>query len=41
MGKGDRAMKASEASKSLSEYVKELDEEIIVLISDNKPIAAF
>lgn len=35
-----KAIEISEASKPLSDYAKELDEEIIVLTSNNKPIAA-
>jgi hypothetical protein len=40
---GDKAMKAielSEAFRPLSEYAKELDEDIIVLTSERKPVAA-
>ena len=35
-----KAIEISEASKSLSDYATELDEEIIVLTSNKKPIAA-
>ena len=35
-----KAIEISEALKLLSDYVKELDEEIIVLTSNKKPIAA-
>jgi len=35
-----KAIELSQASKPLSEYAKELDEEIIVLTSDHKPVAA-
>ncbi len=35
-----KAIELSEASKPLSEYAKELDQEIIVLMSDHQPIAA-
>ncbi|MGH8644524.1 MAG: hypothetical protein ACREX4_08745 [Gammaproteobacteria bacterium] len=35
-----KAIELSEALKPLSEYAKELDEEIIVLTSDHKPVAA-
>jgi PHD/YefM family antitoxin component YafN of YafNO toxin-antitoxin module len=35
-----KAIEISEASKPLSDYAKELNEEIIVLTSNTKPIAA-
>lgn len=35
-----KTIEISEASKPLSDYAKELDEEIIVLTSNKKPIAA-
>lgn len=35
-----KTVELSEASKPLSDYTKELGEEILVLTSNNKPIAA-
>ena len=35
-----KAIEMSQASGSLSDYAKELDEEIIVITSNKKPIAA-
>lgn len=35
-----KTIEISKASKSLSEYAKELNNEILVITSDNKPIAA-
>lgn len=35
-----KTIEISKASKSLSEYAKELNNEILVITSDNEPIAA-